>query len=81
MLSDVGGGGVVTCSPKAGKKGGNRNDNECSLLRGVWEDEQEALCRKKQSSAQNSHTSEASQMTEVNMTEGSQRHTCRNGKG
>lgn len=34
-----------------------------------------------QSSAQNSHTGEASEMTEVNMTEGSQRHTCRNGKG
>lgn len=25
--------------------------------------------------------SQANQMTEVNMTEGSQRHTCRNGKG
>lgn len=31
------------------------------------------------SSAQD--TGEASEMTEANMTEGSQRHTCRNGKG
>lgn len=65
------------CSPQARKKGGKRNENKCSLLRGVWITNRGSV--QEWSSAQN--TGEASEMTKVNMTEGSQRHTCRNGKG
>lgn len=62
---------------KASKKGRKRNENECSA---VWcaGCMNRKLCAGAEQCPELSH--EASKMTEVYLTEGSQRHTCRNGK-
>lgn len=50
-------------------------DALCCTLWGVHS----KLCAGAEQCSELSH--EANRMTDVNMTEGSQRHTCRNGKG
>lgn len=78
VLPKHGAGGVVEPSSQTRKKGSNRSEKRMLSAAHYVACMTRKLCA---GAEQRPELSQANQMTEVNMTEGSQRHTCRNGKG